>query len=95
MDWGGLKAIAFGPLNLSHDEFWELTWAEFDELIDGFKQREKLAWMKVAQLAVWTSQTLKKGTTADKLISFLDGPKKKTNAEETKKVINSLIEEMG
>lgn len=94
MDWEGLKRIAFGPLNLMPQQFWELTLKDFNDLVDGYKWRDKREWEKVAQLAVWTSQKLKKGTTAKKLLGSEQG-RKKTNPEESRNRVNDLITRLG
>lgn len=74
-------------------QFWGLTLGEFKDLIEGYKWRDKQEWYKFAQLAVWTSEKLRKGTTARKLLGN-DRQKKKTTAEESKKEVNGLIERM-
>lgn len=76
------------------EQFWKLTLTEFNDLYEGYKWREEREWEKYAQLAVWTSQTLKKGTTAKKLLGF-DKQKKKTNKEETKAMLLELTAKLG
>ena len=94
MDWEALKRLAFGPLNLMPQEFWGLTQAEFKDLIEGYKWRNRREWEKIAQLAVWTSQKLKKGTTAKKLLGN-EKSEQKTTAEESHKNVIDLTERLG
>jgi hypothetical protein len=75
-------------------QFWELTLTELLDLYEGYKWRDKREWEKFAQLAVWTSQKLKKNTTAAKLLGS-DKKKKKTTAEETKAVLLDLTAKLG
>jgi hypothetical protein len=95
MDWEGLKRLAFGPLNLMPQQFWGLTLAEFNDLIEGYKWRNRREWEKFAQLAVWTSQKLRKNTTAKKLLGTDKSEKKKTTAEESRKNVIDLVERLG
>lgn len=89
-----MKRLAFGPLNLMPQQFWELTLTEFKDLIEGYKWRDKREWEKIAQLAVWTSQKLKKGTTAKKLLGT-SNERKKTTAEESRNQVSELVTRLG
>ena len=76
------------------DQFWSLTLTEFLDLIEGYKWRNEREWERTAQLAVWTSQKLKKNVTAKKLIGK-ESKKKKTTPEETKAVLTDLTNRFG
>jgi hypothetical protein len=76
------------------EQFWKLTLTEFMDLIEGYKWRNEREWEKVAQLAVWTSQKLKKNMTAKKLLGT-NYKKKKTTQVETREVLEGLTAEFG
>lgn len=76
------------------DQFWCLTLTEFLDLIEGYKWRNEREWERTAQLAVWTSQKLRKTTTAKKLLGK-ERKKKKTSPEETKMVLTELTNQFG
>lgn len=108
MDWEGLKQIAFGPLNLSHEQFWKLTHGEFLELYEGWKWREnrrveeekakhELEMRRLSVLASWlTAPHLKKPR---RPTDFYDPDRKKekrtTTPEQTRQIIAELSEKMG
>ena len=95
MPWEEMKRYAYGPLKLMPDQFWELTYGEFLELVDGYRYRDEIEWRKLAQLASWTiAPHLKKPISANKLLGK-DQKKKKTTAEETAQVMNDLEAEFG
>lgn len=68
--------------------------AEFRDLIEGYKWRNRREWEKIAQHAVWTSNRLRKGTTAKKLLGNAEG-KKKTTAQESQAEVAALTETLG
>ncbi len=76
------------------EQFWSLTLTEFLDLIEGYKWRNEREWERTAQLAVWTSQKLRKNTTARKLLGK-EAKKKKTTPEETKSVLLDLTNQLG
>jgi hypothetical protein len=92
LDWKGIKQLAFGPLNLSHEQFWSLTIAEFNDLVEGYVWREERQMERMAQLAVWiTAPHLKKPWTVEKLL----GKKKETEQPKiTPEDKKKLFEEM-
>ena len=50
LDWYKLQQIAYGPLGLTPDVFWSLTYAEFVMMCEGYQERVKVqrhrdAWM--------------------------------------------------
>lgn len=45
--------IALGPLRLTHEDLWRLTWGEVDDLIYAWKYSEYLESQKRAQHAAW------------------------------------------
>jgi hypothetical protein len=64
-------------------------------MLEGFKERDKLEWRKLAQLAAWiTAPHLKKPTTPEKLLGE-KREKKRTTAEESNKVVIDLMARMG
>jgi hypothetical protein len=75
-------------------QFWELTLEEFNDLCIGQKYRDQREWEKIAQLAVWTSQKLRKGTTAKKLLGTQEDKRKKTTAAESQKNVIDLTERL-
>ena len=99
MDWKGIKQIAFGPLNLSHDELGKLTHSEFLELLEGYEWREKYhRTMLAIQSRTIMSAHGKKPLDPVKAFKLKDTDKKikkKTNADESKQVVQDLMEEMG
>ncbi len=44
---------ALGPLRLSHEDLWRLTWGEVDDLLYAWKYAEYLESQKRAQSAAW------------------------------------------
>jgi len=48
-----MKLVALGPLRLSHDDLWRLTFGELDDLIYAWRYSEFLESQKRAQHAVW------------------------------------------
>lgn len=76
------------------EQFWALTLTEFLDLIEGYKWRSERDWERIAQLAVWTSQKLRKNVTAKRLLGK-EAKKKKTTPEETKAVLLDLTNQFG
>lgn len=83
---------AFGPLNLKPDEFWELTLAEYNMLVEGYKWRQNEEWRRIAQLAVWVSEKLKPETTPNDLLG-IKRPVDKTTPEETEMFFDQMENE--
>lgn len=77
------------------EQFWQLTFGEFMELVEGQKSRDQEQWRKVAMLAIWTSQKLKKGTTVDKLLNPKKKEKVRTNPAATRAYLDELAREFG
>jgi hypothetical protein len=75
-------------------DFWELTLNEFNDLLEGYKWRNEREWERVAQLAVWTSEKLKRSVTAEELLGKKNA-KKKTTPEETRAVLLDLTNRLG
>ncbi len=50
-DWAKLKHIGFGLLELKPDEFWELTYAEFEQMVKGYELRQEMEMQRTAWLA--------------------------------------------
>lgn len=76
-------------------QFWELTLAEFNDLLEGYKFRNKLEWERTAQLGVWSMQPhVKEKLTVDKLINLKVDEKKKNipSKEKQKETLNALFE---
>ena len=48
-----MTLLALGPLRLSHEDLWRLTWGEMDDLIFAWRYREYLEAQKRAQLGAW------------------------------------------
>lgn len=44
---------ALGPLRLTHEDLWRLTWGEVDDLIYAWRYSEYLETQKRAQHAAW------------------------------------------
>lgn len=87
--------MAFGPLNLKPHEFWELTMGEFEELLEGYRYRERREWEKTAQLAAWIMSPHMKRRISGQDLLKKDGQQKKTTPEETKEVMDDLISRLG
>lgn len=98
-----MQKIGYGALNLQPDEFWSLTFAEFNLMIEGYKWREEREWERTAQLAAWImSPHTKKRITANKLLGKEDGhtqkKKRKTikvTTEEKAEIMESLDRDLG
>lgn len=78
MRWGDEMAlIALGPLRLSHEDLWRLTWGELEDLIYAWRYSEYLEYQKIAHLAAWLlngSGNLKMPIRADELVGrWVDG----------------------
>jgi len=48
-----MMLAALGPLRLSHEDLWLLTWGEVDDLLYAWKYAEYLELQKRAQSAAW------------------------------------------
>lgn len=48
-----MALIALGPLRLSHEDLWRLTWGEVQDLVHGYRYREYLETRRAAQHAAW------------------------------------------
>jgi hypothetical protein len=48
-----MTLLALGPLRLSHDDLWHITWGELDDLIYAWRYSEYLESQKRAQQAAW------------------------------------------
>jgi hypothetical protein len=48
-----MKLVALGPLRLSHDDLWRLTWGEVEDLAYAWRYSEFLETQKRAQHAAW------------------------------------------
>jgi hypothetical protein len=76
-------------------QFWKLTLAEFNELVEGYKLRNKMEWERTAQLAVWIMQPhVKEKMSVDKLIKLKDD-KPKISEEKQKERLDGLFNELG
>ncbi|ANC77174.1 hypothetical protein ABE65_010320 [Fictibacillus phosphorivorans] len=97
MDWEGIKQLAFGPLNLSHDELGKLTHREFMELVEGFEWRDKYqrSMMAVHARTIMSAQHKKPLDPVKAFNLKQKKEKKKTNAEESKNIVQELEREMG
>ena len=51
---------AYGPLQLTPAQFWDLTWAEYSYLLDGYLGREIDAWRRTRLIAAETSNLYRK-----------------------------------
>jgi hypothetical protein len=45
--------IALGPLRLEHEDLWQKTWGQIEDLIQAWRYREYLESRNRAQLATW------------------------------------------
>ncbi|MEA4876831.1 hypothetical protein SDC9_132752 [bioreactor metagenome] len=45
--------FALGPLNLSKEGLWEISWGEYEDLLLSWQYREYLEYRKTAALATW------------------------------------------
>jgi hypothetical protein len=97
MDWEGIKQIAFGALNLSHDELGKLTHGEFLELCEGFKWRDEKdrAYLALQARVIMSAQSKKPLNPFKEFKLTKTHEKKKTTPEESKQVVNDLMEKMG
>lgn len=92
-----MKRIAFGPLSLMPAQFWKLTLVEFNELVEGYKFRNRLEWERTAQLGAWVMQPhSKQALTIEKLIGKRDGDKVKItpSKEVQKEQLEGLFNEL-
>lgn len=48
-----MALLALGPLRLSHNDLWILTWGELEDRIYAWSYAEYLETRKLAQLAAW------------------------------------------
>jgi hypothetical protein len=48
-----MALLALGPLHLSHENLWTLTWGELEDLIHAWSYTEYLETRKRAQHAAW------------------------------------------
>lgn len=95
LDWGAIKEIAYGPLNLNPEQFGVLTLGELMDMYDGYLWRERRFMEQQAQLASWvTAPHLKKPLDPKKLMQP-NKPKVKTTPEKTQKVIADLKNDLG
>jgi hypothetical protein len=97
MDWEGIKQLAFGPLNLSHDQLGKLTYGEFHELLKGYEWRDKYnrSLLALHSRTIMSAQS-KKPIDPFKAFKLNDSKeKKKTNADESKQMVHDLEREMG
>ena len=82
-------------------QFWGLTFKEFEELYEGYKWRNKREWEQNAQLAAWIiSPHTKKPVTAKKLLGsgfYQDeAPQQKSGSiEDRNETLGSLLADMG
>lgn len=95
MDWGAIKQIAYGPLNLDPESLGKLTHGEFLDLYEGFRWREKRQWEQMAQLTSWITAPHVKKPIDPKVLLQSEKDKKRTTQEETKAVIEDLEKLMG
>jgi hypothetical protein len=97
MDWEGIKQLAFGPLNLSHDELGKLTYGEFQELLAGYEWREKYnrSMLAIHAKTIMSAQTKKPIDPVKAFRLNEKKEKKKTNAVDSKRMVQDLEREMG
>lgn len=97
MDWEGIKYIAFGALNLSHDELGKLTHGEFLELWEGFQWRDRYqrSLYAIHATAIMSGQSKKPLKPFQVFQLEKASNKKKTTSEESKRVVESLIKDLG
>ncbi|WP_144700208.1 hypothetical protein [Fictibacillus phosphorivorans] len=97
MDWKGIKQLAFGPLNLSHDILGKLTHGEFMELVEGFEWRDKYqrSMMAIHARTIMSAQGRKPLDPVKTFDLKQKKEKKKTTAEESKGIVQELEREMG
>lgn len=80
---------------MTAEEFWDCTPREFDNRVKGFQMKEEREWQRTAQLAAWImSPHTKRGVDPKKLYNP-KGFKKETTPEESKQIVDELIEELG
>lgn len=48
-----MRLLALGPLRLSHNDLWDITWGELEDLIYAWRYSEYLETQKRAQLGAW------------------------------------------
>ncbi len=48
-----MSLAVLGPLRLSHDDLWCLTWGEVQDLLHAYRYREYLDTRQMAQHAAW------------------------------------------
>jgi len=48
-----MALAALGPLQLTHEDLWRLSWGEIEDLVYAFRYREYLESAKRAQHAAW------------------------------------------
>ena len=93
-----MQKIGYGALNLKPDEFWDLTFAEFNLMVEGYKWREEREWERTAQLAAWLlSPHTKKKITADKLLGKdkRKHKRKRVSPKEKAKIMEGLEKDLG
>lgn len=92
MDWEGLKRIAFGPLSLHPDQFWQLTPTEFTDMVEGYKWRAEQAYKDRIEIAWLTAhfQRLKRLPSLDKLLKDSSVDKPKISKEERERKLAEL-----
>ena len=64
MKWHELEQTAYGPLALTPDQFWNLTWHEFYKLCEGYAYRQdRDRYIEAWKLSVLMQPYAEKGTT--------------------------------
>ena len=95
LNWGAIKEIAYGPLNLTPDQLGTFTVGEIMDMYDGYLWRERRLMEQQAQLASWvTAPHLRKPLDPKKLMQP-NKPKEKTTPKKTEKMIAGLKNDLG
>lgn len=88
-----MQKIAYAFLDLRPHEFWKLTFAEFNLMVEGYQMRDKKGYQKLAQHASWvTAPHLKRPIKPEKLLGQDNEGKEKetTTPEYTKQYLDEL-----
>lgn len=94
--------MAVGPLGLTHEQFWRLTPAEYEDLVEGYKMKEREKWDREAWvMAQHYNMHRKKGQPPFSGKDFIDwdeidkkNQKKRHSKQDRKNTLEYLDEEL-
>lgn len=91
-----MKKVAFGPLGLTHVQFWSLTPGEFEDLLGGYNWRKEQEDSRLIQLA-WMAANLQRAKKLPRLDKLLakQKPKQKVTKEQREQEWGDLRADFG